>query len=108
MAELDLMEVDNKEQVRQAIANYYAKMEQVRNGQPTIDPDVSKRYNESVADILEEVAKKQAEYNPNGSIEIAKMLQRAAAGEQVNLDQLKLITEPKPEQWVQWWAKKNW
>jgi hypothetical protein len=88
LGKLELMDIDNKAAIKSLLEKHFQEIEQAQQAAaqqpPMIDPDIAKRYNESSADVLEELGKKLGETQPEVALVIADQLADAAKGDPID------------------------
>lgn len=94
---LDNMEMDNRESIRQVVEQFYDNMAE-KSKQSGQDPEVSKRYQEGASDVLEQLGKQAAEFNPEMSLAISLELQKAAGGNPIDYKGLDAMIQRKRQQ----------
>ena len=98
MAELELLDLPNKEQIRAALEEHNKQMEQAAQSQPNMSEKSTEEYHQSVAGVLESVADEEAKRgNSFAALVIAQQLQAKADGGQVDYQAInKVVSKPIP------------
>ena len=98
---LDLMEIDNKEDIRSVLETHFDKQAQAAQQSGGISPAEAQKRSEAESDTLEDIGKKLADVAPVFSLTVARNLGNSKQGQPINYDQLlemAAMIQTKPEQ----------